>query len=53
METQLIAALRSERQSFARRRKMDREIKALFSGGAVVLSGLLAAALYAMLTHQI
>jgi len=53
METRLLAAFQAEREAIARQRKTDRELKAFFSGGALVFSGVLFAALYALLTHQI
>jgi hypothetical protein len=35
------------------RRRRDAELKALFGGAKIVITGLLMAALYGLLTHQI
>jgi hypothetical protein len=53
MDTSLIVAFRSARDAANRRRIRDREFRAFCSGGTMVFAGLLLAALYAVLTHQI
>jgi hypothetical protein len=56
MSTRLLVALKSvqeAREAAQRRRTRDREFKAFCSGGTMVFAGLLLAAVYALLTHQI
>jgi len=46
-------AVQLARDEARRERDRDVEVKAFFSGGALVLTGLLLAAAYCLLSHQI
>ena len=49
----LTEAFRLERDAINRRKAREREWRAFCSGGTIVFAGLLLAALYGLLTHQI
>ena len=54
--TRLTGSMREARkaqQEAHQRHKRNEELMKLFSGGALVLTGLLLAAIYGLLTHQV
>ena len=54
--THLLRSLKAERivlETLQRRRRRDAEFKAFASGGALVLTGLMLAAIFSLLTHRI
>jgi hypothetical protein len=53
MDDSLLKAFKSQREEAIRRRWRDREFKAFCSGGTMVLAGLVLAAFYLLLTHQV
>jgi len=48
-----LKAKRAAGEAAKRRRRLNAEIKAFFTGGTLVLTGLLVAAMYGLLTHQV
>jgi hypothetical protein len=50
---QTLKAAQVARDEAQRRRRRNTELRAFFTGGTLVLTGLLLAAIYGLLTHQI
>lgn len=50
---QTLKAEQSILETLQRRRRRNTELRSLSSGGAIVFAGLLLAAIYGLLTHQI